>query len=518
MTEAAQNVPNHSPSPKLLRVGVLAALLAGAAVRQPFLDTYGPWFDEVYFSVFARPWQPDGVNGALDLLGWIYKNDVHPPFYFLLMLYWIKWFGQSAVVLRLPSLICGLAGIPAAYLLGRKVFGAWPGVLLAWLLALSPAHVFLSVEARHYPLLVLLAMFSFLFAGQAIWSHDRQQRWSLWGYLLTTWCLLGTHHLGWFLLAGQLVAAIALYRWPQWGLGSLRANDPDRVATSSARQDEPAFRRRVLIFVFVQQLTILLSLPWIFYLLEQSRERMRHLVTFSFTALSDFFLFLSPQVFLAAGGLRLAFGLLILGVMTCGLVIMGRRLAGGRAGKRDIIGAVFLVGSWVIPLLLLLAISLARPILYRKMPILFVVPFLSLLALGIVGLPRRWLRITAVLIIAAASVWSITRIPDKLLETPDYRAAHAFLSSPASAERPLVLANTWWHGTYLYYESGERVVFERDRPRLTRLLEKREPFFYLAHPEFPEYKQFLEKLAPLCEIEPAHEFNHLLLYRLRPRE
>jgi 4-amino-4-deoxy-L-arabinose transferase-like glycosyltransferase len=83
---------------------------------------------------------------------------VHPPLQPLLMAAWIRLFGDGEVAVRLPALLCGLGAVAATAVLGRALADRRTGLLAALLVALSPAHVWYSQEARVYSLGVLLVL------------------------------------------------------------------------------------------------------------------------------------------------------------------------------------------------------------------------------------------------------------------------------------------------------------------------------------------------------------------------
>src|SRR5665213_899641 len=58
--------------------------------------------------------------------------------------------GWSELMLRLPSLVCGLLIVVAGLLLARKLVGTRRAALLAFLLAISPTLVFYSRISRPY--------------------------------------------------------------------------------------------------------------------------------------------------------------------------------------------------------------------------------------------------------------------------------------------------------------------------------------------------------------------------------
>jgi hypothetical protein len=78
--------------------------------------------------------------------------------------------GWSELMLRLPSLVCGLLCVVVAPLLARKLIGTRRAVLLAFLLAVSPLLIFYSRICRPYSAVALLA-FAALFLA-ACWMQS----------------------------------------------------------------------------------------------------------------------------------------------------------------------------------------------------------------------------------------------------------------------------------------------------------------------------------------------------------
>jgi hypothetical protein len=73
--------------------------------------------------------------------------------------------GWSELMLRLPSLVCGLLIVVVGPLLARKFVGTRQAVLLAFLLAISPTLVFYSRISRPYSAVALLGFAAILFAA-----------------------------------------------------------------------------------------------------------------------------------------------------------------------------------------------------------------------------------------------------------------------------------------------------------------------------------------------------------------
>lgn len=89
--------------------------------------------------------------------------DVHVPLYHLILHYWIFFFGNSVVSVRLPSLIFFLATIPVVYLLARKILPVRWSLFAVALFSFSPFLNWYGNEARMYTLLLLVSALNQLF-------------------------------------------------------------------------------------------------------------------------------------------------------------------------------------------------------------------------------------------------------------------------------------------------------------------------------------------------------------------
>jgi Dolichyl-phosphate-mannose-protein mannosyltransferase len=142
--------PPRSPRSSLLLVGALTA--AGLFLRLPSFNS-SIFGDELstYFIVTGH-----SLGHVIYLLQ-DHSVDLNPPLSFVLA--WIsERLGDSAQLVRLPSLLAGTAAIPFTYLLGVRTVGSRAALVGATLMALSPFSIFYSSEARAYALLMLLVL------------------------------------------------------------------------------------------------------------------------------------------------------------------------------------------------------------------------------------------------------------------------------------------------------------------------------------------------------------------------
>lgn len=204
--------------PAEARRGLLLLFVLAAGLRFFRIGGQSLWADEV-FSLWIIPRGEDGLHH-------FFKGPLHAVLLFL----WSIWGGYGDAWARSLSAVLGLATLPLLYLLGRRLGGHAVGLTAAFLLAVSPFHVWYSQEIRNYSLLMLVAVLSQLCFLRVL-DRGRRLDWVLYG--LTAMIALLTNFAGSFLPLGQ-------------GLYLL-------------------FRRRDILirFAAVQVVVVILLLPWL---------------------------------------------------------------------------------------------------------------------------------------------------------------------------------------------------------------------------------------------------------------
>ena len=156
-------------------------LLLAASIRLFGLSTQSLWSDEGVTLLQA------GAPTVAEVLQRV-SQDTHPPLYFVMLHFWLGWFGSSEFALRLPSVLAALATFPLlARLLRRMELSELTVPSLAWL-AISAFHCQYSQEARSHVFTALLATGSTLSAWS--WLEERRLRaWPAW----CAWNLVGLY-------------------------------------------------------------------------------------------------------------------------------------------------------------------------------------------------------------------------------------------------------------------------------------------------------------------------------------
>jgi tetratricopeptide (TPR) repeat protein len=188
--------PNVHPK-RFVPIGLLlATVVLGLGLRLYQLGADSLWLDEITTVITSRSEIP-----ILDYQG---ARDSHPPLLYLITRCFLILLGDSDFVVRLPAALLGCLALVVTYKLGGLLWTSWEGVMAALLLAISPYHVRYSQEARHYSLMVFLAIMSLVLLLQAL-KRNRKSMWILYG--LCTSLNLYTHYFAFLILPSELLFA-----------------------------------------------------------------------------------------------------------------------------------------------------------------------------------------------------------------------------------------------------------------------------------------------------------------------
>jgi 4-amino-4-deoxy-L-arabinose transferase-like glycosyltransferase len=175
-------------------VAVAVTLLAAVA-RLPTLGQQSYWLDEGYTVRLLRM----SFSGMLHAIP---KTESTPPLYYAAAWVWTRIFGDMEFGLRSLSALAGIATVPVAWAIARRVGGSRAAAIAGLLVAVSPLLVWFSQEARSYALATLLATVSVLCVAE--WIQDRRGAW-LAGWALSAALGLATHYFMAFIVAGEVV-------------------------------------------------------------------------------------------------------------------------------------------------------------------------------------------------------------------------------------------------------------------------------------------------------------------------
>jgi 4-amino-4-deoxy-L-arabinose transferase-like glycosyltransferase len=189
--------PPTSLEPAFIALFGLALLLrlAGLYRRELWVDEGATWH-------FARMLGEGRLAEQLAL-------EPTPPLYYGLVGLLLRLCGDADLILRLPSWIFGALTPPLVLLLGERLGWRRAGLAGGLLLACHPLHIFLSQEARVYPLVALLVVALAIALQRALERGDgKSWAWVCFWLTLTFY----SHLFGLFAGAAVAVLALALSR------------------------------------------------------------------------------------------------------------------------------------------------------------------------------------------------------------------------------------------------------------------------------------------------------------------
>jgi uncharacterized membrane protein len=135
---------------------VLGLMLRLISVNQSF------WLDEATSALVVRD------MNLSEIFNRFLPGDFHPPLYYLILRFWSLLFGTSEIALRSLSIIAGVGTLWLVYLIGKEMANKKLGVLAAAFLATSGLHIYYSQEVRMYALATFLVTLSVYFFLKAI--------------------------------------------------------------------------------------------------------------------------------------------------------------------------------------------------------------------------------------------------------------------------------------------------------------------------------------------------------------
>jgi mannosyltransferase len=163
-------------------------ILFCAALRFYHLGSASLWSDEIFSRYYVD------LFGLHYLLSDGLSKETNPPTYYLLLQGWMAVWGYSEAALRSLSALASTLCVPVAYLLGRELGGKSRALTAALLCALCPMSVYFGQEARVYALLMLAS--SVALWAAAVFQRDARSPKAVWWYLLSATLCLYLHVTG----------------------------------------------------------------------------------------------------------------------------------------------------------------------------------------------------------------------------------------------------------------------------------------------------------------------------------
>lgn len=158
--------------------------------------------------------EPYSVFNAQKSLGEIWKisasGEPTPPLFMLLLHFWMKIVGLEPAALRILPLLFNAATVIFLYLIGKRFFSIWAGLVAAGLFIFSTFHFYHGIEARAYSLFVLAAssaLYYFL-----LFTEDTKNHKALTGLIISNVLMIYTHHFSWFVILSEFLTCFFYVR------------------------------------------------------------------------------------------------------------------------------------------------------------------------------------------------------------------------------------------------------------------------------------------------------------------
>ncbi len=386
---------------------ILAILFLGLILRIYNLGGESLWLDEGISITRAK----------LNLLqiGEGLSSNVHPPFYFFTLHYWINLFGDSEISTRLLSVISGVLSLFMIYKTGSLIHNRETGILSSLLLALSVFHINYSQTVRGYSLMTLLALLSIFFFIKLLVNVNRVN--SV-GYIISSSLLIYTHYFGVFIIMAQNIYIFTMFilSKDEYGINLKR-------------------------WVLLQCALAVIYLPWILILKSPALKFQNAFVT-DWIPLPTINSIINS--FTEYSGTRLLFFVFLIFSLSPMLPLkklMNKiNLKNPFISNKDcsvdkslsIYGRNYFLLLWLLtPIIIPFVISqFSRPIYHTRYTIAGSLAFYILIAIGIQSLSNRYFKSVIIIFIAVAALGNINEYYLKV-DKPQWRESAAFVDKNA---------------------------------------------------------------------------------------
>lgn len=331
---------------------LLLVLLFAFGLRAYRIDAQSLWADEGASVVMAERSVPQIVLHTAE--------DIHPPLYYVMLRGWCAFAGTSELAVRFPSLAFGLVFVAVLFPLGKRLFGLSPALMATIIAGASPALVYYSQEARMYMMVAaLLTLSAYVSVRMATLRGE--------GVRLAKTTTLGLSYIA--------VSAAALYT-QYFAVAYIAFQNLAFLALLPGMRRSAAM---ILLWLGLQAATALLYLPWYLRVAEQLgmwETSGHYLGLFELSNRALLLLGLGPTASAAPEGA----GFVLLALLGVGL--LWPLAPGAEPRGRRLRGYLAVVLYLTVPVLILFALSVSRPIGDLKILLPGAAPLVLLLALG----------------------------------------------------------------------------------------------------------------------------------------
>lgn len=381
-------------------------LAVSAALRLAYIDRESIWLDEAITLRQADPPMAKTIEYI--------SHDSHFPLYVVLMHFWVRAFGDSAVAARMLSLLFGVASVLMIFILGRKIFSEKVGLISAAIFTFSSYMIYYSQEARLYTLLIFLTMLSY-YAYIRMIEDDSPK--NVIFYVIATVLMVYTH----------MFALITFFCQGTYYL-YLKRKSIDKIKKA----------------ILVMGTITVIFLPWFFVLVRQIG--FNNLVSWIPRTTAE-------SVFITAYTIMNGLPLLVIFSV---LVIFAAILWKKEFSMDERKDFMMLIYFTIIPFMILIVMSIAlRPLIVPKY-LLFLSGYMAISSAFLIDrIPKKnWVKYVIIAVVIVSSL-VITVIEYNSLEKQDWRNVAAYLKEHREDGDMILIQPYYFTDPFAYYYDRE---------------------------------------------------------------
>ncbi len=358
----------------------------------------------------------------------IIAQDVHVPFYHLMLHFWQVFLGNGVATARALSMIFFIAAIPAMYFLGKLAYNKNAGLYAALLLSVSPFMNWYGNEIRMYSLftlVVILHQYCFIKLYKTTDPARRRSWW--WAYGIVSLFGIFTHYFFLFSIVSQ-------------GLFYLFNRDLFQPGD---------FKK----FLGIIVLLMIAFSPWIYYVLKLGSISNSSPLLEAPTSVNIFNTF-SQFLF----GFQIDYVNTILVSLWPLLVLFG--FFGLQKNKKPSSDTLYFLTALIVPMALAFIVSIAFRPLYLSRYLILSLPPLYMVIIGFfANLPPTIKKVFQILLVVLMAATLFIEAFSALTPVKeDYKAATDYLMANAKADDAIVVSAPFTIYPVEYYYHGSSVL------------------------------------------------------------
>lgn len=441
---------------------IILIFIVGVIPRFYNLGGESVWYDEAVSIAVSK-------LGFADIIKWVYDNpaETNPPFYYMILSYWVPVFGDSEFIARVPSALLGSLSIFAVYAVGKLLYNKNTGLIAALIVATSVFHIRYAQEARGYTLMVFLMLASYYCLLRLTIKYRTTYAAA---YVASTALLVYTHYYGGMIILAQNIFCFT-FLLKKGKIGELGLGGWFKLQAITAL---------VLLPCFVFLAVIALKIQKGFWVPEPSSEVIWQYFTIYSGSIYLLMLFLAFSLY-AVIGLRK--------VKDSSRAKKSPESASGQPGALGITQGwrLYMLLLWMlVPVLVPFLISLvSSPILIFRYTIGASLAFYILASNGIANMGNRRLILTAAGLIVVLSYFNVSAYY-QTVGKHQWREVMSYIESNARSGDVIVVSPIYESVTAAYYNKRKDikiVPLGRTFPSFEDLGDGSIWFVFHAHPE-----------------------------------